>query len=126
MTRDEKIKRIIHESIKHVLEEDYNQFSEGDFASEDPYALLDQIYSDKYGVLDGSFSFNGYYCTVKDRNDYIIFNIEPKSDKKPFTVKGVNALMLKDKIVKELDNFDGNLRAAMHFVINRYLGQYIY
>lgn len=31
--------RIIRNSVRRIIKEDYNQFSDGDFASEDPYAV---------------------------------------------------------------------------------------
>ena len=88
---ESEFRRIISETAARMLGESHNQFSDTDFASEDPYAFDDWFGSEEPGALDGKWAFNGAYVDVEDGEDGVVFRIEPRNGGEPFEVTGEDA-----------------------------------
>ena len=99
---EDKLKGIIRESVKRILKESgYNQFSDYDFASVDPYGDDDGFGDNHgYGRLDGYWAFNGAYVNISDIDGVVEFDIEPRCEgcKGSFKIVGKEADDLKRDI----------------------------
>ena len=113
------LRKIVSDTAAYVLAESYNQFSDTDFASEDPYASNDWFDTDEPGSLDGRWTFNGAYVDVDDSEDGVKFRIKPRNGGEPFEVIGEDADFLKSEALYNVSDGYDTAHAIWKAVIHR-------
>lgn len=116
---ESRLRGIIRESVRNVLGESYDQFSDTDFASEDPYAFDDWFGSEEPGTLDGRWAFNGAYVDVEDSGHGVVFRIEPRNGGGPFEVAGEDAESMKSEALHNISDGCDTAHAIWKAVTHR-------
>ena len=113
--------KIVKESVNRLMTEIYNQFGDGDYASEgDPYGLVDD--EEPEDNLNGYYgSFNHIWVEIKNDgkpNAYIM--VGSNIDKKTQAFNGEEAQRILDKIRYDAEDYN-----SIHTAIYRNLYKYV-
>lgn len=101
------------------LLESFDQFSDNDFGSADPYSDEGWAEDGATGSLDGMWAFNGGYVDVKDDGGELLFKVNPREGN-PFEIEGGEAERLKSDIETNIRDGQDTAHAIWTAVVRSY------
>ena len=117
---ESQLHNLIKESVKKVLKENFDQFSDSDFASEDPYTSFGERTDDETS-LDGIYgSYNNIEVKIEgDNTDNPVIIVKEKYGRNQKTIQGQEAQEILAKIKQDAEEYDTN--AAIYMNLHNYV-----